>query len=151
MGRPIEDIEAELRQARAARDAEQKAKREATPVLRRFTILPATPRGFSEEMFDDSCMLYELRSEVTNKEEAKAAGHPEHDFREGGATYVFNKLSGKIVCMTGGGMVWISSGWKEDHKESAQHAMPKISALIVNNPRGGDITDIVSEHRDREH
>ena len=151
MGRPIEDIEAELREARASRDAARKAIREATPVVRRFIILSHNPRRFSEEMYDDNCRLYELRAEIMNAEEAKAAGHSEHEFRAGGITYIFNMLSGRIVCSTGGGTIWVGSGLNEPSRESARRAMDKISEFLVEHPAGGDITDIVNEHRDREH
>lgn len=150
MERSIEDIEAELREARQARDAERKRIRDATPVVRRFTILPHSPRRFSEEMYDDNCALYELRAEVINKEEAMAAGHSEHEFREGGMTYVFNKISGRIVCGTGGGTFWVSRGTSEKSRQSANRAMDEISSFIRRHPDGGDITSIVNKHRSRE-
>lgn len=147
MGRPIEDIEAELREARARQDEERKRIREATPVVRRFAILPYTPRRYDDDLYDDSCRLYEIKAEIVNAEEAKAAGHPEHALRAGGMVYIFNTLSGRIVYSTGGGTVWIGSGWNEKNRESANRTMTKISEFLVEHPAGGDITEIVNEHR----
>lgn len=147
MTRSIEEIRAELREAEALDAEARKAKRESTPVVRRFTIKPHEPRHFVEEMYDSDCLLYMIKAEVVNLEEAKTAGHPEHDLRAGGMVYVYNTMTGKIVCGVGGGTIWISQSLNGENKRSAFMAMGKIGEFLGEHPEGGDITDIVNEHR----
>ena len=142
------ELRAELRAAELREAAERQARTKETPVIRRFTISPTERKGrFHDELFDPACRFYDLDCEVTNRAEAIEAGHPEHDLRGGGMTYVFNTLSGSIVCGTGGGTIWVSAGWDAKNAESAQLCMGAISAFIVAHPEGGDITDLVDAHR----
>lgn len=150
MDKSVEEMRAELREAEQVLEqrekAELKAKLEATPIIYKFTVSKADNRR--REIYDTSCLFYEIKAEITNRDEAKAAGHPEHCMRVGGMTYAFNALSGRIVCEVGGGTIWIGSGWGSDEQyDSAQRAMVKVSQFIVDNPDGGDITDIVEAHR----
>lgn len=150
MDKSIEEMRAELHEAEQLlkqREAdERKAKMAATPVVMRFTITPAINRSF-QEMYDTSCLLYRLDGTITNLNEAKAAGHPEHNLRAGGMDYIFNKLSGKIVTGVGGGTIWVGGGWRDEENASAHAAIYEISKFIVAHPEGGDITDIVENHR----
>lgn len=150
----IEEMRAQLHAAEQElkqREAdERKAEMAATPIVWRFTIKPATNRSF-QEMYDDSCLLYRLNGEITNRDEAKAAGHPDHDLRAGGMDYIFNTLSGKIVTGVGGGTIWVGHGWGNDKRaDSARATMEAISQFIADNPEGGDITGIVEQHRNSQ-
>jgi hypothetical protein len=149
MSKSIDELRTELRVAEQdlkQREAdERQVKLDETPIVRRFTIKPTADRW--HEMYDDSCKLYELAAEITNIEQAKEAGHPGHDLRAGGMTYVFNPLSGRIVTGTGGGTIWVGAGWQTKNTESAHTTMEAISKFIVEHPEGGDITDIVEQHR----
>jgi hypothetical protein len=150
MNKSIEEMRAELRVAEQElkqREAdERQAKMDATQIIMRFTIEPTTRRSF-QEMYDDSCLLYRLNGEITNLDEAKAAGHSDHNLRAGGMDYIFNKLSGRIVTGVGGGTIWVGGGWGDKNADSARFTMIQISAFIVEHPEGGDITDIVEQHR----
>ena len=142
------ELRAELRAAELRESAERQARTAQTPVVRKFTIEPTKPKGrFHDDLFDPSCRFYDLECEITNRAEALEAGHAEHDLRSGGMTYVFNTLSGLIVCAVGGGSIYVSGGWDAKNAESAQLTMGAISAFIVANPEGGDITDLVEVHR----
>lgn len=149
MDKSIEELRKELRAAEQSLKQreidERQAKMDATPVVRRFVIKPTEDQW--HEMYDDSCKLYKLAAEITNRDEAIAAGHADHDLRAGGMTYIFNTLSGRIVTETGGGTIWVGAGWGGKTRESARVAMEAISKFIVEHPNGGDITDIVEQHR----
>jgi hypothetical protein len=142
-----EELRAELKRIEQEEAAEKTARKAATPVVRKFTIKPVTNRW--TVMYDSTCVLYDLSAEVTNADEAKAAGHYEHDMRGGGMTYVFNTGTGRIVCSTGGGTIWIGGGFAGQNDESAAWTMIQISAFIVQHPEGGDITAIVEAHRNK--
>lgn len=148
MKKTAAELRAELREAEQREAAYRIAQQKKTPIIRKFTISKIDNNKWRREIFDTSCLFYEIKAEVTNRDEAKAAGHPDHEFQCGGMVYVFNILSGRIVCDTGGGTIWISSGWCGEHYNSAHRAMVAISKFIVDHPDGGDITDIVQAHRE---
>ncbi len=142
----VAELREQLRDAEERESAERKAKMEATPIVWRYTILPANDPW--QEVYDDSCLLYELKGEITNADEAKAAGRPDHSIRPGGMTYVFNKLSGRIVTSTGGGTIFVSGRYGgESKKAAAQEAMRQISRFLRDNPNGGDITEIIKNYK----
>jgi hypothetical protein len=137
-------VEAELREA-----DERETRRKATPVDRRFTIVPTKPAKAHQELYDPACRFYIIESAVANREEAKTAGHSDHMLQGGGMVYVYNTLSNRIVTSTGGGTVWVGAGFTGERHESAHEAMYAISAFLVEHPEGGDITAIVNAHRAR--
>lgn len=139
------ELRVELRTAELREADEKRAKLKSTPVVRRYTIKPGEARW--HEVYDDSCLLYELSTEITNLDEARAAGHPDHDLRAGGMTYIFNTCSGKIVMGVGGGTIWIGTGMGGQHKDAAHNAMSQISQFLISHPEGGDITRIVENFK----
>lgn len=139
------ELRVELRAAELREADEKRVKLESTPVVRRYTIEPASARW--HEVYDSSCLLYELKAEIANLDEAREAGHPAHDLRAGGMTYVFNTCSGKIVMGVGGGTIWISTGLGGEHKDAAHNAMSQISQSLISHPEGGDITRIVENFK----
>jgi hypothetical protein len=143
-----EELRAELKLIEQEEAADKAARLAATPVTMKFTIMPAKDRW--TKMYDSTCVLYELNGQVTNADEAKAAGHYEHELRGGGMTYVFNTGTGRIVCGTGGGTIWVGGGFAGQSDESAAWTMIQISAFIVQHPEGGDITAIVETHRKKQ-
>lgn len=140
-----QELQAQLRALEALEEAERKARIKAAPIVMKFTIAPTTDRW--HEVYDDSCLLYKLEGKVTNRDEAKAAGHPEHDLRDGAMTYLFNTATGKLVTAIGGGTLWVSAGWHTKNAESAKTTMATIGYYLVDHPKGGDITNIVENHR----
>ena len=142
-----EELRAELKLIEQEEAAEKAARKTATPVIRKFTIMPAKRQWTT--MYDPTCVLYELAAEVMNADEAKAAGHYEHDLRGGGMTYVFNTCTNRIVCGTGGGTIWVGGGFAGQNDDSAAWAMMLISDFIIAHPEGGDITAIVEAHKER--
>jgi hypothetical protein len=149
--RTIQEIRAELAEAEKAEKLELERLKEAFPPIWQFTIKPAAPRSFSstDELYDDTCRFYELEGEVINREEAAAVGHTELFMRGGGMTYVYNTLSHRIICATGGGTIYISRPWSIRDDTSAQETMEEVNAFLLENPEGGDITEIVERHRTR--
>jgi hypothetical protein len=140
----VEELKAELQLAQKRLELERAALKDATPIVWRFTIAPATTSH--HEVFDETCVLYVIAGEVANKEEATSVGHLITG--EGRMVYVFNTLSGKLVMDIGGGTVYVSKGWGRDKSEDAfKKTMQELSEFIVANPNGGDITDIINRHR----
>jgi hypothetical protein len=138
---------AELRERTAKGDAIK-----ATPVVFTYSILPTRQSGVRyHKLYDDSIQLYEFRRHCMNKEEAKAAGHSTHEYQEGGATWLYNTLSEKIICSVGGGTMFISADWfarqREDKHQLDDIAFEAIGAFLSEHPEGGDITEIVTSYR----
>lgn len=141
----IAQLETQIAAIRNEKDAEVQRTREAVKPEWRITVTPKMDAYY--KIHDESVVLYEIRGECTNREACIEAGHPKSELDDGGLTYLFNKLSGRIIMDTGGGRVYFSD-WghfgvdvevvKRAHKE----AITEISDFIVRNPDGGDITEI---------
>ena len=152
MDKSVEQLRAELKRAEEAEKQKQEERAKACPPIWRFTITPDNSKF--DRIYDDTCRLYRLSGVITNKEETEAAGNHIFSGSEGGMSYVFNSLSGKIVMGVGGGRIFVSGRtWNPnpDEDNSAVETFEKISAFIRENPEGGDITDIVNEHREAQH
>lgn len=132
----LEEAREALRRAQAREDIAREDRKKATPIQRIFTVYPS-PDNTWDKVYDSTCRLYTIHSEVKNYEEAKEAGHPHHVLDKGGMKYIFNTTTNHIVMAVGGGMIWTSD----------EHAMDEISEFIKNNPEGGDITFIISKYR----
>lgn len=155
MTRSIAEIRAELEAAQKLEADKLKEAMKLTPIKWRYTVTPNDDRHWTE-IFDDTCVNYKISGECVNEAEAKAAGHPEYSMRSGSMNYIFNKATGKIVCSTGGGMVFISNplGWRpteSDVVDPAAVAMKLVSDFIVAHPDGGDITHIIEQHQRDKH
>jgi hypothetical protein len=148
--RRIARLEAQLRDLRAEKEAATAAQRDLTPIIWQYTIRPVdeSERRY-DEVYDDTCALYKIEGRVLNEDEARAAGHPDHAMRGGGMTYLFNKSTGKIVMATGGGTIYVARSWSSKAAGDESHivAFNKINAFLADHPEGGDITEIVEEHR----
>ena len=146
MEKSAAELREELRQAEARERVEAEARKRATPVVYRFTAEESTPAW--HKVYDPSCRLYNLRGEVVNREEAKAAGHSDHEMHEGGMLYLYNTLTERIVTSIGGGQIWIGANWNGS-TGSDDVAFDQVSAFLAAHPEGGDITSIVQAHRKR--
>lgn len=152
----IARLRAELAEAETAEREAAKAAVKAFVLDWRYSIKPVTPRtGVSfDKMYDSSCARYNISRTLLNREEAKAAGVPDYETREGGMDYYYNKLTCRIIGSTGGGSIYITEDWfhKNGEKDGAdERAMLAIGAFLIGNPRGGDITEIVEAyHAERE-
>lgn len=144
-GKSAAELRAELRAAELREADEKKDRLKSTPVLRQYTIRPVQERW--HEVYDDSCLLYELSAEIANLDEARAAGHPDHSLRAGGMTYIFNTCSGRLVMGVGGGTIWIGTGMAGQNRDAARNAMSQISQFLIAHPEGGDITRIVDNFK----
>jgi len=148
-----EELEAELRRIKQEEAEQARLLREATPIRMKFTLEPSVDKHY--EVYDESCALYKLTGEVTNEEEAIAAGHQKTFLSGGAVTYVYSKLSRKLIMHVGGGTIYVSKGWGSksdvDHNRpsSAEIAMAELSEFVSLNPQGGDVTEIVQRHRRR--
>lgn len=141
----IEELEAQLAEAKRAKAAEANTKRESCPPQWVFTVEPV--ERSHEEMFDPTCRFYKLSGEVANEEQARAAGWDEHSLRGGGMVYAYNTQTERIICATGGGMIYVSKSYKDKDDDSHLRTMEKLGAFIGQHPEGGNVTAIVAEHR----
>lgn len=145
----IAALRAELAAAELAEREAAKAKRAAFKLDWQYHIRPVARDRHSsfDKMYDSTCERYKIDRTLLNQEAAKAAGIPDHEMRAGGMEYIYNKLTCRIICSTGGGTIYIN----EDHYRPTntspdgadERAMLAIGAFLISNPRGGDITEIV--------
>lgn len=150
----LENLEAKLADLRnQVKEAEREVNRERdlvkksiTPIYR-FTLAPAEHRTH-HEILDDAIVLVRLEGVVENAEAMREVGA---DPFQGGMTYFFNKLSGKIVTSEGGGNIWLSTdasfSRSTEEREDARKTFDVLSKFLVENPEGGDVTEIVMSHR----
>lgn len=147
----VAELEAQIRAIRNEQKAELAERQKSVTPVWRFTILPNEDRSF-DKIWDKSVVLYQLRGEVVNRDECEAVGH---DVRQmsGSMNYLFNTLSGRLVMSTGGGNVYLSDKtWslrsdKEAVQRSFEKAVTAIESFLAEHPEGGDITEIISQHR----
>lgn len=143
----VEKLRAELKEAERELSEERRERMNAVKPTYRFTLGPVLLKPY-HEILDDSIVLIRLEGIVTNAEELEAVGK---EVFQGGMTYYFNKLSGKIVTPAGGGNVWVSSeptfSRSPEEREDARKTFDLLSKFFVENPDGGDVTDIVQTHR----
>lgn len=142
----VEEIRKELREAEKRAEVERHEKMKEVPIIWKYTISPQDERH--DRVYDDTCRLFYLSGDIVNKEEAHAAGHYT-DRSHGGMTYLYNKATKKIVCSLGGGTIFIRSGFGEP-KDAEIEVVEKINQFLVENPEGGDITEIVTAFREAQ-
>ena len=146
MSEKTDRLWAELKAAEAEEAAERKAQREAVKISYRYDILPAMHNRW-DRIYDSTCTLYKLARTTVNADEAKAAGHPEYDLRDGYAIYLYNKANHRIVCSVGGGTMYISSRLGSPDDAADIIAFSEIGMFLADHPEGGDITGIVERYR----
>jgi hypothetical protein len=131
--RTVDEIKAELQIALQREKAEvQSAQAKVQPRFL-FTITPVTDNW--HQSFDETVVLYNLAGVLTNADEFRAVGKMQPS--EGRMVYAFNTLSGSIIMGVSGGVYFITD----------PTAMKEISRFLVENPKGGDITDIMNRYR----
>jgi len=146
--RTIDEIEAELEAARKAIENDRNAKRNAVKPVWRYTIEPGTMTGYAK-LWDDTLAWYELAGHIDNVDKLVAAGWYDHELRRGSMRYLFNTVTGKIVMHSGGGTMYIYSGWgSAGDVEAELRAVAKVGAFLVAHPEGGDITEIVTAFKE---
>jgi len=149
-----EELEAELKALRQRKADERKARLEATPIKMLYTFAPSTKQPSFEEVYDNSIKFYRLEGIITNRKEAEEAGHNLEHAGQGGMTYLYNTVSGRIIMNIGGGQVHLGGArWaygKEDTgavQASMLRAIAELEEFIAVHPDGGDVTDIVVRHK----
>lgn len=143
----IDQLKAEIREIELAEQAERDARKASVRPVRSYTFTPNERNHGFYKILDESCKLYRLECKVVNKAEMLEVGYTDHDLHEGGMTYLFNTLSGKIVMSTGGGNVHISDGsWSDENKDAIDLAWARINAFLTAHPEGGDVTLILEEY-----
>jgi hypothetical protein len=144
----IKTLEATLKDLKKKRDEERREKQNSVKPIYRFTLSPDSDHWHMEDMQDDSLKFVRLEGIVTNQNEMEAVGNAVF---QGGMTYIFNRLSGKIAMAIGGGNVWLSTrpmfSKSDEERESARKTFDLLSAFLRDNPEGGDVTEIVTKHR----
>lgn len=142
------ELREELKEAeRREREAADRLAASVRPVWR-FTLLPSDEKF--DKVWDESVLKYRLQGEIQNREELELVNNPMRN-DGGGMTYLFNTLSKRLVMSTGGGTMWLSEGWgnNEDAIESARIARRELEFFLDLQPEGGDVTQIIEDHRKR--
>jgi hypothetical protein len=147
----IAELQAELKVATANAQVEREALRKATKRRWKFTFAPANDRQYSFSKNRDALMeLWYLQGEVVNREECTAAGWSDDTTRTGGMGYWFNRASGHIAFNSGGGNIYINDGSFRGEAEAnadAEIVFKALEQFIIDNPQGGDVTDIILAQR----
>jgi hypothetical protein len=133
------------KQLRDAEEKERKAQAErkkATEKRWRFTLEVSDGYPFDRLQPDCGVVVYRLTGMVDNEEECRAAGHSSQDL-SGSMGYFFNEATGKIVCPTGGGRIFIhdTGDWHGDLKTYETYR--RLEEFLRTSPEGGDVTEII--------
>jgi len=148
--RTVEELRAELRKAEALQEQEIKERRKTFKVRYRYQIRPYDRNSTFDKIYDPTCLRYRLSRTCLNREEAKAAGYNDFELTDGSMSYMFNTVTGKIICATGGGTSYISERWNTTEKDGADDwAFEQIGEFLTICPYGGDITAIVEAYLER--
>ena len=145
-GKSVADLRAELMAAEQAEAVIRQQRLLETPVRYQYFIAPADKLGHFGKMYDDTCVKYTLVRVILNMDEAKAVGHHEWDLSGGGMSYLYNKVSHRIVCAIGGGSAYISDNWNGPSDGADDEAFWRIGYFLEACPNGGDITGIVEDY-----
>ena len=138
----IAALKAELKTIEHERKVEEQRQRELWPPVYKYTITPISPaKSTYYQVYDDQVTLYELAGVCVNKEQCERLGH--HRPFEGGMVYCFNEATGMVIMGVGGGSIHVGG-------KTAHLAFADISRFIRDNEDGGDITQIVNRHKERE-
>lgn len=150
-------IEGLKKQLEEAERAERQAKTDALRKFKRvwkFTMVPSQNKSW-HHIYDHNVVVYTLKGVCTNADEYIAIGGDRERGTKGSMDYYYNRLSGKIICSTGGGHIFVpydSFGSRRIDKELEKIASPQswaqktfddIGELLVFFPEGCDVTDIV--------
>jgi hypothetical protein len=141
----IEELESALREAKEEARLELIARVASVVPQWTFAVAVDEREALFNRVYDDSCLWYRIEGTCTNREEAEAAGHSRDRLATSGMSYLFNTLSGRIVCSSGGGTYHFGGFDKNDPAHI--RAINQISDFLVDNEEGGDITDIVAEYK----
>jgi hypothetical protein len=144
----IAELEAQLRAAKQRKSEEDEARRKSVKPVYQFSLIPRPEERRYEKIIDSSIRVYRLEGKILNVDELAAAGWLKRDLESGGMSYLFNSLSGKIVMETGGGRLYVSD-WNHT-REQYLAVMDELSAFVVANPEGGDVTEIVENYQKSE-
>lgn len=143
----VAELREELRQAEALEATKLGDLRKNTPVQYRYTIMPNYNDRTAnfDKVYDSTCLSYVIKRWTLNAIEAKAAGHGDHSLRSGSMTYMYNTVTGKIICAVGGGTSFIGPRFGGLQDRADDQAFSDIGKFLRMYPDGGDITSIVDE------
>jgi|SRR5215469_6864305 len=149
MAKSSAELKKELIAAEERERNEARAAREKTPPQFEYWMVPAVTSTTSlfSKLYDPTCLLYELRRTVTNKDDALAAGWQEDEIKEGSATYIYNIVTRRVICAVGGGTVYINRTFGMDEDYADDTAMFAIGGFLAEYPGGGEITAVVADFK----
>lgn len=140
----ITALEQQIKKLKEQDKQERIARLEATPKIMRYSIAVADDKW--DKILDPECITYRVTGEVANRVEALAAGH-NLDRDSGGMNYLFNKATGRFVMAMGGGTIYVGTFGSDIPTVETTRVMGQLAEFVLKHPEGGDITDIVVEHR----
>lgn len=129
-------LRAELNAAEQVVKAEKQIAMDAVQPRYEFLVAPVTDNF--DRVYDDSVVKYRIEGIVKNMTELEAAGHTR--VHSGGMTYLYNTLSGKFITTVSGGSYYVPT-------ELNPEFLGEVGEFVKQNPKGGDITEIVERYR----
>jgi hypothetical protein len=147
----IAELEGKLATLRGKKADEEKARRESVTPVYAYSLTPderSTERRFHRIM-DESVLIYRLEGTCVNQDEIDAVGGKAFT---GSMSYFFNTASGKFICSTGGGSVFVQDGGSHiGHREidDSVYVWADLNEFVQSHPQGGDVTKIILAHHER--
>lgn len=137
----VEELEQMLCDAKKQASDEARAKRESVVPQYTYSVLPVDDKF--ERIYDPSVAYYRVEGTCQNQAEIDAVGGKSFT---GGMNYLFNSASGSIIGAFGGGTIHIGGKGFSRVSPEVDVTIARVSAFIVANPEGGDITSIIEDH-----
>jgi hypothetical protein len=144
------ELRRELQVAEEREKAEARARKETARPVFEYWVTPAETREMTSfgKMYDPTCLQYKIERTTANREDARAVGWADADMKDGGATYIYNVVTRRIVCAVGGGTLYINKAFAPETEDFADDtALFQIGAYLAEFPGGGDITYIVENFK----
>ncbi len=105
-----------------------------------FTLFVIKQKSWGwDKIRDETIVIICLSGKVLNKEEGKALGAHADD---GSMCYLYNTVTGKIICSSGGGTHYLGTGNGFEEDENKYAALEKF---LRENPNGGDVTHLIEK------
>lgn len=100
-----------------------------------------------QNILDPEVRVWRLEKTVLNLEECKSAGWSTDSLFIGSMTYLFNMATGRIVCSTGGGNVYIRTGcgFRGEPPETEAIAALEHAIVLYLGMDAIDVTEIVRD------
>jgi len=137
----VAELEEQIRTLRQQERDDERAAAAAFVPSYSYAIERAT--SYADRYFHEEYVVYRVHGTVTNADAAPASYRP----FEGSGAYLYNALSCHFVQSLSGNMHLPTPGFAANRDVDWPQVYGELSAYVMENPDGGDITDIVLRMR----